>query len=104
ETYKTDGYIKTQNSIYKIREPNKLLKVQAYEADDDSDDDYPMTGLMKHSKDQLTEYYAIGLSLPANEYYPITGIDVAQMAYELLEAREKLAAYENMKRECDDNN
>ncbi|MGJ0626486.1 hypothetical protein, partial [Xenorhabdus bovienii] len=60
-----------------------------FEAEDDSDND-SMAGLMKHSKEQLMEYYAVGTSLPANEYYQLTGIEVAQMAYELLEAREKL--------------
>ncbi|CDG99206.1 hypothetical protein XBP1_780001 [Xenorhabdus bovienii str. puntauvense] len=65
-----------------------------FEAEDDSDND-SMAGLMKHSKEQLMEYYAVGTSLPANEYYQLTGIEVAQMAYELLEAREKLDEYEN---------
>ncbi|MDE9495287.1 hypothetical protein KKJ09_17285 [Xenorhabdus bovienii] len=58
-------------------------------------DNHSVPGLMKHSKEQLMEYYAVGTSLPANEYYQLTGIEVAQMAYELLEAREKLDGYEN---------
>ncbi|CAM3637295.1 hypothetical protein [Xenorhabdus thuongxuanensis] len=66
-----------------------------FKADDTEDsDNYSMSALMKHSKEQLMEYYAIGRLLPANEYYQLTGMDVARMAYELLEAREKLAEYE----------
>ncbi|MBC8955016.1 hypothetical protein [Xenorhabdus sp. PB62.4] len=67
-----------------------------FKADGTEDsDNYSTSALMKHSKEQLMEYYAVGRSLPANEYYQLTGMEVARMAYELLEAREKLTECEN---------
>ncbi|MDE1497161.1 hypothetical protein KKJ25_20075 [Xenorhabdus bovienii] len=92
------GYSKEQfiKELRKAKENGlKTIKFE-FEADDTDDfDNYSMSALMKHSKEQLMEYYAVGTSLPANEYYQLTGIEVAQMAYELLEAREKLDEYEN---------
>ncbi|CDM90235.1 hypothetical protein [Xenorhabdus bovienii] len=89
------GYSKDQFIEELRKAQSEGLQFIKLEAEDDSDND-SMAGLMKHSKEQLIEYYAVGTSLPANEYYQLTGIEVAQMAYELLEARETLASYENM--------
>ncbi|MBD1227711.1 hypothetical protein [Xenorhabdus griffiniae] len=90
--------------LKKANESKKSQRIpMRFEADDTEDfDNYSMSALMKLSKEKLTEFYAIGKSLPANEYYQITGIDVARMAFELLEAREKLAEYEIGTREKDD--
>ncbi|CDG95811.1 hypothetical protein XBP1_160021 [Xenorhabdus bovienii str. puntauvense] len=90
------GYSKEQFIEELRKAQSEGLQFIKFEAEDDSDND-SMAGLMKHSKEQLIEYYAVGTSLPANEYYQLTGIEVAQMAYELLEARETLASYASLK-------